>query len=606
MSRPQVRWGYAAVGCGAAVVALLLSWTSLATQFDNNIYDFMHRLRPAGARQVQAVVLAFDDRTLVETGDMRNIRRTLARTLDTLASAPPAVVAIDLTLAATGLPEEDAALGQAAARLPKVVMACEMMGDGSAWQDPAPVVRGNSLLGHVHTLPGPLDDVNRAIALERAVGRERRWALSVEAYRAYRGVPPVEESPGDVRIGDLRIESRQDEGRPLLVRYRPPADVERVAVRDVLNDPARAQALKGRVVFIGVTSLSGADDRLFTPVSPLNQNRPSPGVEIHAQAFETLASGDLFSPASTSAVLLLVFGAALAVALSFMLPRSRWAYAAAIVILLAVHLLPWWFFRSNIVLPSFGPVATAWAAFIGGAAFRFFIVRRQLTLAEAQTDRYQQAFRFVAHEMRTPLTAIQGSSEMISRYNLPEDKRKQLGLMINAESKRLAGMITTFLDVERVGAGQMDLRLLAFPVAELAHACIERARPLWERKRIEVEAAGDAGLDLKADRELLEFALYNLVTNAVKYSPEGSRVDVRWTAKNGRILIAVHDQGMGMSREEQKGLFQKFYRTRTAEKSGIQGTGIGLSIVKQIAELHSGHVTVESEAGKGSTFTLEV
>lgn len=595
-----------AVGGGAAVAALLLSWTSLATQFDNNLYDFMHRLRPAGTRAVEAVVLAFDDRTLVETGDMRNIRHTLARTLEALAAAPPAVLAVDLTLAAAGLPEDDAALARAAAKIPKLALACEMMGDGSAWQDPPAQVRGRALLGHVHTLPGPLDDVNRAIALERVVGRERRWALSVEAFRAYRNLPPVEESPQDVRIGGLRIESRQDQGRPMLVRYRPPAGVERVAVRDVLNDPAKARALQGRVVFIGVTSLSGADDRLFTPVSPLNQNRPSPGVEIHAQAFETLASGDLFTGAGSSLVLLLVIGVALAVASAFLLPGSRWAYAAALALLAAVHVLPWLCFRERVVLPPFGPVAAAWLAFIGGAGFRFVIVRRQLTLAEARTDRYQQAFHFVAHEMRTPLTAIQGSSEMITRYNLPEDKRKQLGQMINSESKRLAGMITTFLDVERVGAGQMDLRVAEFPVAGLVEACVERARPLWERKRIGMETHGEPSLNVKADRELLEFALYNLVTNAVKYSPEGSRVEVGWLAKNGRVRISVRDQGMGMTREEQQGLFQKFYRTRTAEKSGIQGTGIGLSIVKQITALHSGTVLVESEAGRGSTFTLEL
>ena len=606
MTTKRAKWIFAALGGSAGLAAILLSWTALAVQFDNNVYDFLHRLAPVERRDVEAVLVTFDDRTLMETGGLRNIRKTLARALESMAAAPPSVVAIDLTLADTGVPAEDAALAAAFAKLPRLVLACEMVGDGSGWQDPDPTLRGKAQLGHVHALPGPLDDVNRSITLERVVGRTRRWALSVQAFRLFADVGEVVESPSDIWLGGLRIRSRQDEGRPMLVRYRLSSTVETVPARRLLSDPTAGESLAGRVVFIGVTSLSAVKDRLFTPLSPLNQNRPSAGVEIHAQAFETLASGRIMQPAGDAIPLLLSLLAAGAMASFFAFLRTRWAYSAGLVLLILIHLAPWLLFRRDVVIAPFGPVAAAWLGLIGCASFRFFVVRRQLETAEAATERYQQAFRFVAHEMRTPLTAIQGSSEIISRYNLTDEKRKQIGLMINAESKRLAQMITTFLDVERVGAGRMDLRLVEMEAETLVRACVDRAQPLAERKSIIVETEGEPGLCVRADRELMEFALYNLVTNAIKYSPSGSRVRVTSRGMNGRVLLSVRDQGMGMTPDEQKRLFQKFYRTPAAEKAGIQGTGIGLTIVKEIVALHGGRVSVESAPEQGSTFTVEV
>ena len=121
------------------------------------------------------------------------------------------------------------------------------------------------------------------------------------------------------------------------------------------------------------------------------------------------------------------------------------------------------------------------------AAWRHLLVRRELA-ARKTRRRYQHAMQFVTHEMRTPLTAIQGSSELISRYGtMPEAKRKQIADLINSESKRLARMIETFLSVERLSAGQMELKQERFPLAELVERCAGRARPLAERKQIDID-----------------------------------------------------------------------------------------------------------------------
>jgi signal transduction histidine kinase len=329
-----------------------------------------------------------------------------------------------------------------------------------------------------------------------------------------------------------------------------------------------------------------------------------PGVEIHAQAFETMAGREFLedAPPVYGLAVSLLAGALLAAAFAFLEGWAAWAAVGAA--LAMVHAAPYAAFTRGMVLPPAGPYAAAWLSALACGSWKYLFVRRKLRESEATTARYQQAFHFVAHEMRTPLTAIQGSSELITRYRLPEEKQKELGRMINAESKRLARMITTFLDVEKLTAGQMELRRTQFALGDLVDTCLGRARPLAERKNIALSCGELPAAPVEGDRELLEYAFYNLVTNAIKYSPAGSEVRIYAECRGGVVRLSVRDQGIGMSADEVKSIFTKFYRTKKAIASGETGTGIGLSIVDQIASHHGGRVDVASEPDKGSCFTL--
>ena len=248
---------------------------------------------------------------------------------------------------------------------------------------------------------------------------------------------------------------------------------------------------------------------------------------------------------------------------------------------------------------------TALTATAAAAAWRHLIVRRQLIHSENEKDRYQRSMQFAIHELRTPLTAIQGSSELISRYgSMPEAKRKEMADLINAESKRLARMIETFLSVERLSAGQMEMKQECFALAEVVERCSARAKPLADAKTIALDLKELPAADIIGDRELMEYAVYNLLTNAIKYSPSGTRVTVSADNKRDWVRLSVQDQGIGMDKKEVGHIFEKFYRTKRAQQSGEAGTGIGLSIVEQIIVQHDGSISVESEPGKGSRFTL--
>ena len=158
------------------------------------------------------------------------------------------------------------------------------------------------------------------------------------------------------------------------------------------------------------------------------------------------------------------------------------AVASASLVLAAAHFTPVFAFASGYVFPVASLATVTWFSALTGGAYHYLVVRKQLGQAESQRDRYRRAVHYVTHELRTPLTAIQGSSELISRYPLTEEKRKEIADTIHRESKRLGRMMETFLSVERLSAGQLELDCHPIPPSDLLTACVERCRSVAARK----------------------------------------------------------------------------------------------------------------------------
>jgi signal transduction histidine kinase len=583
-----------AVVAGCFAVAMAAGWTALVEPIDHYAYDRMMRLQPFENGTPQSVVVAIDEPTLRERGGVRRIRTILSEALDKLAAVKPAAVALDVLLPDKGDDVEDARLEASLRATRNLVLPCEIV--GGKWEDPLPRFKDLATgLGHAQQGRDRSDLVSREIPLEETADGQRRWALSLEAFRVARGEAIVE-SPDDVQIGGVLIPAARRTGsRSMFIRYLP-AGIPQVSVLEIERNAA---ALRGKTVFLGVTALSAAHDRLLNPY-----RQDVSGVAVHAHAFETVARGRFLTPASDLTVVSLCLLFAVGAGLTFRLLSGWFAYSLGALLLVAAFGLPLAFFHNGVVFPFFGPVAVAWLTTAGAASFQHFFVRRQLRRSESEKSRYQQAIHWVAHEMRTPLTAIQGSSEIMSRYSLPEQKQHELSRIINSESKRLARMIQTFLDVERLGEGEMEMKREPFAAAAVVEACLKRVSPLAERKKILLSLDTSVDGTLVGDRELMEYAFYNLLTNAVKYSPSETEVHVTGGLRGGELRLAVADQGIGMDEKELKNIFKKFYRTKRAEASGEAGTGIGLSIVEQIVTHHGGRMEVSSRPGQGSCFTM--
>jgi len=212
----------------------------------------------------------------------------------------------------------------------------------------------------------------------------------------------------------------------------------------------------------------------------------------------------------------------------------------------------------------------------------------------------------VSHELRTPLTSIVGYSEMLLKYGLVQAKGQQfLGSIID-ESHRLSKLIQSFLDIAYIESGRQKITKTEFEVGPVFRDMMSALQPIAAAKGIEVEAPVDGVTRVNADRLLLYQAISNLVTNAIKYSPEGTRVSIGVTNGNGSVQFRVTDQGCGIPAEDAAKIFEKFFRRANRETLEQSGFGLGLAFVKEVAQRHGGEVRVESEVGKGSTFTFQI
>ena len=225
-----------------------------------------------------------------------------------------------------------------------------------------------------------------------------------------------------------------------------------------------------------------------------------------------------------------------------------------------------------------------------------------------QLDSLKDEFvSLVSHELRTPLTSIRGYLELVledAETPLPEEHRSFLGV-VQRNADRLLRLGGDLLFVAQVDAGRLTVEREAVDLAALAAECVQAAEPVAARRsvRVAVEAAPTA---LVGDRARLAQLLDNLLSNAIKFSPEGGGVKVRVAAGDGRATLEVADGGIGIPADEQEQLFERFFRSSNARRAAIQGTGLGLVIVRAIAEAHGGSVSVTSREGEGTTFRVEL
>ncbi|AKB31084.1 hypothetical protein MSSIH_0394 [Methanosarcina siciliae HI350] len=215
----------------------------------------------------------------------------------------------------------------------------------------------------------------------------------------------------------------------------------------------------------------------------------------------------------------------------------------------------------------------------------------------------------MSHELRTPLNSIIGFSDVLIERIFGELNGKQLKYVknISASGKHLLGLINEILDLSKVEAGKMELHYSEFTVDSVFEEVKATLSPLAQAKSLEIDLEVEPDLrEIKADRDRLIQILYNLVSNAIKFTPKGGRVSVYCKKRGSRAHFSVTDTGIGISPEDQKKLFWPFTQIDSSCAREYCGAGLGLALVKELVKLHSGTIRVESEVGKGSSFTFEL
>jgi signal transduction histidine kinase len=266
------------------------------------------------------------------------------------------------------------------------------------------------------------------------------------------------------------------------------------------------------------------------------------------------------------------------------------------------HLTPaqWaaWNFKLNLTLSILMTVAL-----LSGIILALRAAQRQMRLSQMKTDFVSN----VSHELRTPLASIRVFGEFLKMGRVSDDEKiREYGEYIETESRRLTQLVNNILDFSRIESGRKTYDFEAVNPSDLVHSTLKTFDVQLKQRGFSVHVKEpDAPLPaIMVDPESIAQALINLLDNAIKYSGQAHEIEIVLERERGFAAMRVRDHGIGLSREDQRKVFEKFYRVCTGLVHETRGSGLGLSLVKHIVEAHKGRVAVESEPGRGSTFTI--
>jgi signal transduction histidine kinase len=227
----------------------------------------------------------------------------------------------------------------------------------------------------------------------------------------------------------------------------------------------------------------------------------------------------------------------------------------------------------------------------------------ELQSADAVKNRF---LAHISHELRTPLNSILGFSDLLLSGSSGGLDARQTRYVthIHGAGKHLLNLVNDILDLSKIRAGLLELSIEAVAVAPVADRLAAQIRPLAENKRIAIGVDVDADLQARADTHRLEQVLLNLLSNALKFTPDGGSIWIRAWRTDGQAAIAVSDTGVGIPAQEQTRVFEEFTQLEQDGLASRQGTGLGLAVARRLVDLMEGRLTLESEVGRGSTFTV--
>ncbi len=585
----------------------VLAWNGLIQQGNAAALDIFLRLsRPRmAAAQNHVVLLAIDDETVRRYGPLPIDRATLANGLNIVAHAGAKILVVDLLLSERTRDTADASLAEALDRFPKVVLATALEatphGAQSQWVLPLPEFQQRAFaLGHVHLEPDR-DGVARNLLLAKTAGEVRHWALAFEAFRAMLDVPgPPTEYAKELRVGDRRVPALNEAGRLMWIHYAGrEGTFSRISLASVLDGRTSPSDFAGKVVILGVTA-QGGGDRIYTPFSA---GMGMSGIEIHANIFSTLMDRAFLTSIDPVTEYIWLILIAVLVASAAWWRNGRLLAPVAFAGIVVIPVFCYGALNAGLIFPAVSGLTTEVAVSL--VCFLTYSISIRRRLGEAVEGQQDYAFRLqaVAHEIKTPLTAIHASSELMTDVDVPERKKEEIAQRIHKEAGRLSSVVTTFLDVERISAGVLKLQKQPVEISALVAEACERASLLALKKKIAIEQ-NCAAVIVSADAELLLFAIYNLLSNAIKYSPSGSTIRISLRIFPQEVCLVVADSGCGIAASEQSEIFRRFYRSQKHRDNRETGSGVGLAIVKQIVMQHSGRVEVESVPEVGSNFSV--
>ncbi|MEO8147819.1 MAG: PAS domain-containing sensor histidine kinase [Bacteroidia bacterium] len=240
------------------------------------------------------------------------------------------------------------------------------------------------------------------------------------------------------------------------------------------------------------------------------------------------------------------------------------------------------------------------------------VIQRTLELTEAlerEIELNEMKSRFVSmasHEFRTPLSAVLSSVSLIESYKAQEHEEKRTKHIerIKSSVRNLTDILNNFLSLDKLEQGKIEVENMIFDFNEFIEEIMDEMDGMLKKKKQKINYSHNGQIEIMQDKKILRNIMFNLLSNAMKYSADEKEIDITVGLNKDRLSIAVKDYGIGIPEEEQKNMFKNFFRAHNT--INIQGTGLGLIIVKKYVDLFNGTITFESKQGIGTTFTVEI
>lgn len=570
--RPTVPSWLAALAVPVAVfllVALALR-SRVPAAVDLPVRDAVLRALPPRPASEVAVV-AIDEEALDAEGPWPWPRARIAAVADAARRDGARGLVLDLLLAEPG-PGDDL-LAASLRQLPSVLAAA--VDARAGWVVPAPLLAGAAQLAET-SFDVDHDGVVRRLSATKQRDGVARTALPLAAALLLQPSLPV--PAGRLLVPDFRCR---------------PSGVPVVGAAALLAGRSRG-ALRGRVAFLGVTA-AGLGDRYIAAGSV--SGLPEPGVLVHAAAAACIRSGGLIRPVPPLGSALLAAALSAAVARVGQCASRRRPWLALLAVLPAAAGVP--LLAAGVELPLATLTAVAAASVLAVEVLAARRGEREAARAAAEREAERADRRVAVHEMKTPLTAVRGLTQLLSGLELSPAERQRVIGMVGEETERLAGLIESLNTAERLRLQDFDRAARPLDLGALAR---RRVEALGAASRGRVVGRVPDGLLVRGDEAALARAVDNLVGNALKFSPEGTSVTVSAGRRGGEILLSVADEGPGIPETERALIFGRFVRGRAAP--GTEGLGLGLALVHEVATWHRGRITSRANEGRGSVFEL--
>ncbi len=557
-------------GAGFLLVATLLA-SGMPSAVDLPVRDAILRALPSRSPAFMAVI-AIDEKALDAFGAWPWPRKRLAGIIEAAKTAGARGIAVDILLAEPA--EGDDRLGESLSRLPSVLVAA--LDTQAGWIAPKAPLWPPARLAETSF------DVDHDGVVRRFSSTKQRDGLSLPALPlALAGM--AKDSAWTIRAGSVLIPDFRCH----------PHDIPVVSVTSLLS--GQASVLRNRVAVLGVTA-AGLGDRYITPGS--KAGTPRPGVIIHAAAAECILGSGLLRPipplfSGVLAGLLVIF------CLSFAgtkPPYRRMLLAMLVPVPVIGGTL---LLLAGVEIPIITLSLAAAASAFSTEFLSVFREEKEAASSAAARKAEEEARRVAVHEMKTPLTAVRGLTQLLTGLELTQAERQRVAAMMGEETERLGGLIESLNAIERLRLREFDKTAQVLDISALTG---KRVASLGTALGGRVSGTFEEGIHVEGDEGSLTRAIDNLIGNALKFSPDESTVLVSVLRRGENAVISVADEGPGIPEEERGRVFGRFVRGTNA--GSMDGLGLGLSLVEEVVTWHRGRVLVKGRKGSGSVFEI--